>query len=448
MSHTYEIETGINKSYTYNSQGLLVNVVTTKGPSILSQVPRTYDGVKMISYDRKPITYDDLGNPLTYYNGTQFTWQMGRQLESAQLSDGTQISYKYNADGLRTEKKVGNKTTSYTLVGSKITGQTDGTNKFYFRYDENDNLVGFELGSDQYFYITNLVGDIIAIVDNDGNCVVEYEYDPWGVCTIVSDTSNCNLGELNPFRYRGYYYDEDTNLYYLQSRYYDPVTCKFINADDPMIIYQTAYNPLAVHLWDYCDGNPIVFIDESGYRYNPNAALQYAKKWWNGRHSGYYNYGKSDCANFVSQCLFAGRLSSKYGTGRNSGWHSYLVPKRKGPFLYKTWDVSYSWSMVDGLKRWLINCQGFKVRYITTLSQMKSFIKKNYIKKGMIAFMSTEYDGNVTHAVLIGRVTSKNVYYYAHSSNRDANKNQYGFAEYFNENGGRGLIAILYISGI
>ena len=73
------------------------------------------------------------------------------------------------------------------------------------------------------------------------------------------------MGELNPFRYRGYYYDEDTNLYYLQSRYYDPVTCKFINADDPTIIYQTAYNPLAVFTYDYCNGNPVMFVDKDGY---------------------------------------------------------------------------------------------------------------------------------------------------------------------------------------
>ncbi|MDE6149326.1 MAG: DNRLRE domain-containing protein, partial [Ruminococcus sp.] len=222
LQQTHEISTNIHKHYTYNNEGNLVNVVTTKGPSTLNQTARSYDGIKMVSYDDKAITYDDLGNPLTYYNGTQFTWEMGRQLASAKRSDGTQITYKYNAEGLRTEKRIGENSVSYTLVESKITGQTDGTNTFYFRYDESDNLVGFELGSNQYFYITNLVGDIIAIVDNDGNCVVEYEYDPWGVCTIVSDTSNCNLGELNPFRYRGYYYDEETSLYYLQSRYYDP----------------------------------------------------------------------------------------------------------------------------------------------------------------------------------------------------------------------------------
>ena len=116
---------------------------------------------------------------MSYYDGTQFTWQMGRQLASATLSDGTQISYKYNADGLRTEKVVGGTTTSYTLIGSKITGQTDGTNTFYFRYDENDNLLGFELNGNQYFYITNLVGDIIAIVDNQGAAVVEYTYSPY-----------------------------------------------------------------------------------------------------------------------------------------------------------------------------------------------------------------------------------------------------------------------------
>ena len=166
---------------------------------------------------------------------------MGRQLATTTLPDGTAISYKYNADGLRTEKKVGDKVTSYTLVGSKITDQTDGTNTFYFRYDESDNLLGFELGSEQYFYITNLVGDVIAIVDSNGETVVKYEYDPWGKCTIVSDTSENNLATLNPFRYRGYYYDEETSFYYLQSRYYDFNTCKFINSDDPSILLENYY---------------------------------------------------------------------------------------------------------------------------------------------------------------------------------------------------------------
>ena len=84
-----------------------------------------------------------------------------------------------------------------------------------------------------------------------------------------------------------------SSLYYLQSRYYDPVTCKFINSDDPMIVYQTAYNPLGVHLWDYCDENPVMNVDKVGYQYDVNAALKYDKKWWNGKHSSYYNYGNA-----------------------------------------------------------------------------------------------------------------------------------------------------------
>lgn len=107
LQQTTDLSTNIHKHYTYNNEGNLVNVVTTKGPSTLSQIARIYDGIKMVSYDGKAITYDNLGNPLTYYNGTQFTWEMGRQLASAQRSDGTQITYKYNAEGLRTEKKIG-----------------------------------------------------------------------------------------------------------------------------------------------------------------------------------------------------------------------------------------------------------------------------------------------------------------------------------------------------
>ena len=93
-----------------------------------------------------------------------------------------------------------------------------------------------------------------------------YEYDPWGKCTIASDTSENNLGKLNPFRYRGYYYDEETSLYYLQSRYYDYNTCKFINADDPSILLVDPYNVQCVHIYDYCENSPVINIDPTGYK--------------------------------------------------------------------------------------------------------------------------------------------------------------------------------------
>ena len=95
--------------------------------------------------------------------------------------------------------------------------------------------------------------------------MVKCEYDPWGKCTIVSDTSENNLGKLNPFRYRGYYYDEETGLYYLQSRYYDCNTCKFINADDPSILLADPFNVQCVHIYDYCNNNPVMNVDSDGY---------------------------------------------------------------------------------------------------------------------------------------------------------------------------------------
>ena len=260
-----DINTGNYVDYRYTEyNGLYEIIYFDANGKRLARNYYSYAGNRISKFNGTPITYDALGNPLTYYNGTQFTWEMGRQLATATLSDGTAISYKYNADGLRTEKKVGDKVTSYTLVGSKITGQTDGTNTFYFRYDESDNLLGFELGGEQYFYITNLVGDIVAIVDSNGETLVKYEYDPWGKCTIVSDISENNLGTLNPFRYRGYYYDEETSFYYLQSRYYDFNTCKFINADDPSILLVDPYNVQCVHIYDYCNNNPVIFVDYSG----------------------------------------------------------------------------------------------------------------------------------------------------------------------------------------
>ena len=98
------------------------------------------------------------------------------------------------------------------------------------------------------------------------------------------------------------------------------MTCKFINIDEPAILFETTFNPLSVYLWDYCDNNLVMFIDPTGY-YNVNKAIEYAKKWWNKRNANYYSY-ILNCANFVSQCLYAGGLRMS-GYGRNNGWHSY-----------------------------------------------------------------------------------------------------------------------------
>ena len=122
-----------------------------------------------------------------------------------------------------------------------------------------------------YYFLKNLQGDIIAIVNANGETVVRYRYDAWGVCTITGDTSNCNIATINPFRYRGYYYDEEIAMYYLQSRYYDPMVGRFINVDEPALSTVLSECILEGNLFCYARNNPISYIDRYGY--SPTGAL-------------------------------------------------------------------------------------------------------------------------------------------------------------------------------
>ena len=126
----------------------------------------------------------------------------------------------------------------------------------HFFYDAQSKPAMVEFNGAVYSYVHNLQGDVVGIVDSAGSLVVEYKYDAWGKPTLVRTLTIAYemLAELNPFRYRGYVYDEETGLYYLRSRYYDVQTCKFIIPD---VIYQG-------NLYAYCYGKPLEHIDVSG----------------------------------------------------------------------------------------------------------------------------------------------------------------------------------------
>ncbi len=206
------------------------------------------------------ITYDEMGNPLSYRDSMTMTWQNGRQLASLQTADNS-VSYKYDSNGLRTQKTDNSGTTYYYYDSNKnLIGLTKGNKTMLFYYDSDGNVTSFKYNDTMYYYIKNLQGDIVKIIDQAGTEVAGYVYDAWG--NIHSETGDTNLRSLNPFRYRGYVYDNETGLYYLQSRYYDPFTGRFLNAD--AYCDTQSGSPLSTNMFAYCENNPVNNIDSKG----------------------------------------------------------------------------------------------------------------------------------------------------------------------------------------
>ena len=167
-------------------------------------------------------------------------------------------------------KETITETHRYIYAGGKLLRETitegEATRALDFVYDNagNPSSLIYNNGTTTttYYYITNLQGDVMYLVDASGNEVAAYDYGPYG--KIISTTGD--LAEINPLRYRGYYYDTETGFYYLQSRYYDPEICRFINADG---YASTGQGFLGYNMFAYCLNNPILCADESGNAANP-----------------------------------------------------------------------------------------------------------------------------------------------------------------------------------
>ena len=211
-------------------------------------------------YGDDVIVYDASGNP-TSYRGYTMTWAKGRQLASLS-GNGKSMSFKYDNAGIRTSKTVSGVETKYTYLGGTLVSQKTGDEVINFAYSAGGAPYGFSYNGQSYFYLLNLQGDVIGIYDGSGNIVVRYTYDSWGKVISVTGSLADTVGVKNPLRYRGYYYDVETKLYYLQSRYYDPETCRFINADSLLVAGDDYIQ--GVNMFAYCQNNPVVYSDPSG----------------------------------------------------------------------------------------------------------------------------------------------------------------------------------------
>ena len=215
---------------------------------------------KLLKWGSTEMTYDACGNMLKK-GDTTFTWTQGRKLSA--INNGKNIRYYYDHTGARVKKVVDGVTTEYRMAGSLLVSERTGDETIWYQYDSAASLVAMIIGGTRYNYVRNAQNDIVGLIDSTGKRVVYYKYDSWGRAVNISGTMAATVGQKNPFRYRGYYFDAESGMYYLQSRYYDPEIRRFISADDYGLLSasNTVYDK---NLYAYGDGNPIIRLDASG----------------------------------------------------------------------------------------------------------------------------------------------------------------------------------------
>ena len=235
----------------------------------------------LTAYNGHAITYDAIGNPLTYYNGADYTmtWRQGRRLSNV-TTGGQTINYEYDSEGKRTGKQVGTAQTTYLYAGGRLVSIEGHTPDYRIDllYDESGvyGCIYNDASHTQtkYRFVKNAQGDIIQIRDQSDAVVANYTYDAWGALLSVTDengaaiTASAHIALRNPIRYRGYLYDSETGFYLTGTRYYDPEIGRFISPDTTDVITATPMALTDKNLYAYCDNNPVVRADHSGEFWN------------------------------------------------------------------------------------------------------------------------------------------------------------------------------------
>lgn len=213
---------------------------------------------QLIDFNGGKIEYDGLGRP-TIYRDRNLIWS-----PNSTLTSYDSYQYQYNEQGIRIKKVVGDTTHKYYVSGTKIFAEEliTGDNKKLIKYKYfGDKLYGLSYENVDYYYLRNTQGDITSLITKDGIEVARYTYDAWGN-HVVTNLNDDDIGDLNPFRYRGYYYDNETKLYYLNARYYDPEIGRFISQDNISYLAPEIINGL--NLYSYCSNNPVMGYDPDG----------------------------------------------------------------------------------------------------------------------------------------------------------------------------------------
>lgn len=264
---------GTTTTYQYDDYNRLVGESTNGNTSLYSYDENNnliINNGKSLVFDSscpfkliKNGTFDNDGNILT---GHEYTY-LGRNIASIRVVEtNTLLQFTYDYRGRRIKKND----IEYVYFNDKLQSEIHTNYTLKFMYDENDELYGFYYNSTPYFYLKNALGTIYAIIDQNGNKVVQYTYNAWGKLLSTSSTDS-NITNINPFIYKSYYYDKETSLYYITSRYYDPEIGRFISPDSVDYLDPTTINGL--NLYAYCGNDPVNRVDPTGHDW---------QSFWNG----------------------------------------------------------------------------------------------------------------------------------------------------------------------
>ena len=289
---TYEYDLGGNLvkvcEYPYTT-GTLPTKPSATETGTFGQVWRD----KLMKGNGVVMQYDSIGN-MTKKGNTTFTWTQGRKLES--VNNGKKIRYYYDHAGNRVKKTVDNVTTEYCMAGDLLVTEKGEGRRIWYYYDSAANPVSMRVSGKDYFYVRNLQNDVIALIDDTGETVVEYKYNSWGKILSITGSKAGTIGKINPFRYRGYYYDEETGMYYLKNRYYDPEIRRFISADS----YISGFNSTMCNVFCYCGNNPVSNSDPEGTFFKK--IVHFLKSKWKKTKKAVakvYNFVREHVATFV-----------------------------------------------------------------------------------------------------------------------------------------------------
>lgn len=272
----------MNRSYrcVYNSNGNIsfkkeyAYTTGTLPATPLVNHTYSYSGAypsRLISFDGQTITYDNVGNPITY-RGKTLTWVKGTLL--SQVVDGnTSINLSYDGFKQRIAKSVNNDVTNYKYINNQLVIEECNNGTITYLYS-HEGVVGFVLSNygsslnGVYLYEKNIQQDVVTIRDINNQIKAIYIYDAWGKHKVLNsngleDTSSSFIGNINPIRYRSYYYDTDLKMYWLTTRYYDPEVGRFISPDHYSYLDHQKLHGL--NLYAYSKNNPVMYYDPSGH---------------------------------------------------------------------------------------------------------------------------------------------------------------------------------------